>query len=902
MAYVEEHKWHSIDYKEVLTILKTSEKGLTEEEAKRRLEIYGPNELEEKKKSVIRMFIEQFTNFLIIILLISAAIAAIVNPSEWIDSAAIILIVLIMAIVGFWQEYSAEKTIEALKQLAPEYVTVLRDGEEKVILARELVPGDIIILKEGDKIPADARLIETLNLDIDESSLTGESTPVVKDAKVILPEDIPVSDRRNMVFMGTHVIRGKGKAVVVATGMRTEVGKIAKMIAEAPEEKTPLERELDYFGKVAGIIILGISGIVAFLDVFIAHQSVIDAILLAVALAVAAIPEGLPAIATAVLAIGAKRMAKRNALVKKLAAVEALGSCDVIASDKTGTITKGEMTVKKVVFYDAVYDVTGIGFEPKGEIIPREGSNSNALNNLLEYAAAHTSEDVKLVRENDEWKIKGSTTEGAALVLAYKGLSEKGVKEATEKYPLVGIIPFDRFRKRKTTIHRLSDSKYLIISSGAPELLLEICDKIVSSNGVIPLTDEIKKEMLRKIEDLAGNGYRTFAFAYSIVDTIDLKDVSERPENIERNLTFLAVLGIIDPPREGVKQAIEVAKRAGIKVIMVTGDHKLTAMAVGKMIGLEVSEDTVLEGRELDQMSDEELEEVIDKITIFARVTPEHKARIVKALKKRGHVVAMTGDGVNDAPALKLADIGIAMGIRGTDVAKEAAQLILLDDNFVTIVEAVREGRIIFENLKKPINYLLTCNFGEVAAVFGGELLGLPPIFRPIHLLWINVVTDSLPAVALGLEPPEPGIMERPPRKKHERFVTPRKLAYYTITGIILAFITLYMFISVFKPNDISSLIFAQTLAFTTIVLSEFGRALASRSENIPIWRLENNKWLWIALFISLLLQLLILYIPYFQEPFGVIPIPLYYYPLLIVLSLVILVVDEIRKALKINI
>jgi len=889
-------KWHSLSTSEVISRLSSSPNGLSEKEAKIRIGKFGFNEIIERKKSPTKMFFKQFTNFLIIILLIATVIAGLLG--EIIDALAILLIVLLMAIMGFIQEYKAEKTIEALKKLAAPTCKVLRDGEEKVVPARELVPGDIVILSEGDRVPADARLIETWNLEVDESPLTGESTPVAKDAKVTLPPETSVADRKNMVFMGTYVVKGKGKAVVVATGMNTEVGKIAQIIAETPEEKTPLERELDYFGKRIGIIILVICFIVFVMTLMLVRESWINALLLAIALAVAAIPEGLPAIATIVLAIGARRMAKKNALVKKLAAVEALGSCNVICSDKTGTITKGEMTVKKIAMLNSEYEVSGVGYEPKGEIKPlNPNNNKELLITLLKHIATHTHIDAKLVQENGKWTIRGSPTEGAALVLSCKGLGMNGVEEALKNYPLVKMIPFDRFRKRKTTIHNISGKKYLVISSGAPELLLERCNRIVDGNQgkILELNNEIKKEIYDMIMRIASEGYRTYGFAYKIVS--DDKVLDEDVEVVENNLVFFAVLGIIDPPREGVKEAIEAAKKAGIKVVMVTGDHKLTAMAVARMIGLDVTEENVIEGVILDKLSDEEFERIVDRITVYARVTPEHKARIVKALKKKGYTVAMTGDGVNDAPALKLADIGVAMGIRGTDVAKEAAQLILLDDNFVTIVEAVREGRIIFENLKKPINYLLSCNFGEVASIFGAELLGLPPILRPIHLLWVNVTTDALPAIALGLEPPEPGIMEKPPRSKSDRFITNRKLAYYTAMGILIAILV----ITVFNATLSRGLAFAQTMAFTALVFSEFGRALASRSEVLSAFKLPNNKWLWPALLASVSLQLLILYTPA-NIIFKVKPLPLECYIPILVVPLMIFIADELRKILKIRI
>jgi len=690
--------------------------------------------------------------------------------------------------------------------------------------------------------------------------------------------------------MGTYVARGRGKGVVVATGSNTELGKIARSIAEAKEEKTPLEIELDSFGRRIGLIILAIAAIVFVTSLVEGHTTVIESLMIAVALAVAAIPEGLPAVATAVLAIGAYRMARKNALVKKLAAVEALGSVDIICADKTGTITKGEMTVKVIRTASIECNVEGTGFVPQGRIVCNDGADLALLYKAL---AAHTILDAKLVKDGDNWVVKGSPTEGAALVLAYKALGDKGVEEAVNSLEVVKVYPFDRFRKRKSTVHRYGD-RYLVVVTGAPEVVLGLSRSIWTPNGEASLTAETRSRIVKSIEELASQGYRTFGVAYKVIDTYDEEWDHHK---VESDLTFFAVLGIIDPPREGVKEAVELAKRAGVRTIMITGDHKLTAIAVARMIGLDVDRGIVLEGRELDSMSDEELLQIVDKVVVYARVTPEHKARIVHLLKAKGYRVAMTGDGVNDAKALKEAHVGIAMGIRGTDVAKEAAQLVLMDDNYVTLVEAIKEGRIIFENLKKPINYLLTCNMGEVATVFGAQLLNLVPPLEPIHLLWINVVTDALPAVALGVEPAEPDIMMRPPRGPGERFITRRKLVYYVTMGSLMALVTLWLYLLYYGID----LRLARTVAFTSLVLSEFGRGLASRSENRPFWKLQTNKWLIIALLASLALQLIALYTP-LTVVFHTTPLELSTWLLLSISPLVLLLVDEVRKLLRIRI
>ncbi len=884
-----ETPWHSLPVSEVVKVLGTDlVYGLARDEVLRRLSLYGLNEIAVKRRSPILMFLRQFTSFLVLILLAATAISAALG--EVIDALAIALIVLMMGTFGFVQEYRSEKTLEALRKLATPYCRVIRDGTELEIPVTELVPGDIVLVREGDRVPADIRLTEADELEVNESSLTGESTPVEKDPNSVLDPTVPVAERVNMLFMGTYVVRGRGRGIVVATGVKTELGRIAKAVAEAKEEKSPLELELDYFGRRVGLIVIAIAAVVFITSIIEGWAGLLESFMVSVALAVAAIPEGLPAIATAVLAIGAYRMSKKRALVRRLSAVETLGAVDVICADKTGTITKGEMTVKVVRLSSTECLVEGVGYTPTGRIGCRDSVD---ISQLLKMLASHTSTDVKLVREGSEWVIKGPPTEGAALVLAYKGLSEEGVRRALEELPIVKVYPFDRFRKRKTTIHRYGD-KYLAIVTGAPEILLQLSKYVHRDGSAVELDGTTRYSIARGIEELASQGYRTLGIAYRILDSFS-SDLEV--DEVERDLTFYAVLGIIDPPREGITEAIALARKAGVKTIMITGDHKLTAMAVAKMIGLDVNRGLALEGVDLDKMSDKDLVEVVDKVVVYARVTPEHKARIVRALKAKGYRVAMTGDGVNDAPALKEAHIGIAMGIRGTDVAKEASQLVLLDDNYVTIVEAIKEGRTIFENLKKPINYLLSANMGEVATIFGSQLLLMPPPLEPIHLLWINVVTDALPAAALGVEPPEPGLMDRPPRAPNERFINRRKLVYYIVMGSLIGITAL----AIFRTYFTHSVALARTAAFTAIVLTEFGRALSSRSENISFWKLPMNKWLLPALLASLGLQLLTIYTP-LSTVFKTMPLPLDVWPLIALAPLVVLLADELRKLLGIRI
>lgn len=882
--------WHSMPISEVLKALNTSEEGLKEADAVERLSKYGFNELISRKKSVINLFVKQFTNFLVLILIIATVVAALLG--ELVDSIAILIIVLLMGVSGFLQEYRAEKAVEALKKLTTPEVKVVREGKVVVIPSTHLVPGDIVLLSEGDKVPADLRLIESEDLRVDESPLTGESEPVLKDHSKVLPVDTELHSRVNMVFMGTYVYSGKGKGVVVATGMKTELGKIAEKLAEVKEKKTLLEEELDRFGRRLGLVLIGISAVVFITSLIHVHMAVIDALLLSIALAVAAIPEGLPAIVTSVLAIGAYRMSKKNVIVRELGAIETLGACDVIATDKTGTITKGEMTVKKVWIGFKEFEVSGQGYEPKGEVLlNNEVVYVNEVKTLSEFLALHTKNDVELTFTDGLWRVKGSPTEGSALVLTYKVLGKDYVDKLDTK--LVKTYPFDRFRKRKTTVHSLG-SRFLIVSSGAPELLLNISSKLRLNGVEVPLDEGLKERIRNYVDSIASQGFRTYGVAYKIVD--DFKKDSE-VEEVEKNLTFFAVLGIVDPPREGVREAIEELRKAGIKVIMITGDHKLTAEAVGRMIGLENGE--VLEGADLDRMSDEELSSIVEKVSIYARTTPEHKRRIVKALQSKGHVVAMTGDGVNDALALKEADLGIAMGLRGTEVAKEVSKLVIRDDNFVTIATAVKEGRIIFENLKKPINYLLPANLGEVSTILFAELAGFQTPLTPIQLLWINVTTDALPALALSMEPPEPDIMLRPPRKRNTSFLTTRKLIYFTLLGALIGITNLTIFS--WGLNVLGERI-ARTLVYMAIGMSEFARALASRSEVRSFLYRPFNLWIIPSVIASLTLLLITVYVEPLQQIFQTTSITpeLLYIPL--IASLPILLIDEFRKKFRLKI
>lgn len=893
--------WHSLSIDEIVKTLKTNvEKGLDEREVAERLNKYGYNVIEEvKKKSLIQIFLSQFKSFLVMILLVATAISLILG--EFKDAIVIFIIVFLMAILGFIQEYRAEKTVEALKKLTAPKAKVIRRGIVKIIEAQNIVPGDIVVLEEGDRIPSDLRLLETFNLYVDESSFTGESVPVSKNADLILSEKTPIHDRKNMVFMGTFVVRGKGKGVTVATGMNTELGRIAKAVQEAPKEKTPLQKNLDDLGRKLGLIFVLVSAVVFALGYLKGLGSIFELLITSVALAVAVIPEGLPAIVTIILALGVWKMARRNAIVKRLAQVETLGAATVICSDKTGTITKNEMTVKKVVLPSFLtIDVTGVGYDIKGNL--KIGNNNVEIKELpkefhllLETMILCNNAQLRKLRGKTE--VIGDPLEISLLILAEKaGVDTNKTKMLRER---VHEIPFDSIRKMMSTINKSSDGKLILCSKGAPEVILSKSKYALINGKPVELTSELRNRLLKEVDEYASQALRVLAAAYRELSSYEIKNLSKiREEDLEKELVFLGFVGIIDPPREEVYEAISKAKRAGIKVVMVTGDHKSTALAIAKEIGLDVENKLVITGKELDEMMDEELEKIINDVIVFARVSPSHKVRVVKALKKKGHIVAMTGDGVNDAPALKMADIGVAMGKRGTDVAREAADLILLDDNFSTIVKAIEEGRVIYDNVKKPIRYLLSANMGEVSTILLGEILGLPLILRPTQILWINLITDSFPALALGVEPPEPNIMDRPPRKPHEKILVRKTLFYIITIGIVMAILGLMLYLR-FLSVDLA---YARTIVFTFLVASQLFYALSARSPNSLLYRigLLTNKNMIYAFLIGVLLQLAATYL--FPDAFGSKPLTLIDFTLAFAIATSILLFDEIRKAVKVKI
>src|SRR3989338_6404490 len=834
---------HSKEIKEVFRELNSNNEGLSQAEAEKRLQEYGLNEIKEAKKiSPIKIFLNQFNSVVVYNLIAALVISLFIG--ERIDAIVIGIILILNAVFGFIQEYKAEKSIEALKKLASLKATVIRDGKEKNIDAKLLVPGDILKLETGDKLPADARLFEIINLETQEAALTGESTPVSKELK-LLPEKTSLADRINMVFSGTIITNGRGKAIVTGTGMKTEIGKIATLIQETEQEKTPLQKKLDQMGRFLGLITIIVS-VIVFLGGVFEGGNVLEFFIIAVALAVAAIPEGLPAIVTIGLALGTQRMVKRHALIRKLPSVETLGSTTVICTDKTGTLTKNEMTVKKIYSNGKIIDITGSGYDKKGEFLHKSKKiDANEIELLLKAGSLNNNSSLT------DGNVIGDPTEAALIVSAEKALLARESLE--KKHPRIHEIPFTSERKLMTTIHDFKGEK-IAFSKGAPEVVLNLCDSIYQNGKVRKLTEADKKEILEINREFANDALRVLGFAFKTV--IDAK-------RAEKNLTFLGLQGMIDPPREEVKEAIEKCRKAGIKVVMITGDHEITAKAIGKAIGIEGKS---LAGEQLEKI--QELEKIVEDSAIYARVNPEPKKKIVDALKKRGHIVAMTGDGVNDAPALKKADIGIGMGITGTDVAKEASAMILTDDNFASIVNAIEEGRGIYDNIKKFVEYLLSSNLGEILTLFVAIILGFSLPVTALMILWINLVTDGLPALALSIDPVEPNIMERKPRNPKERIISNSIIARMLIVGFTMMLGTLIVF-KLYNPEE--NLAYAQTMAFATLMIFQMFNVLNCRSEFNSLFKVGifTNMKLWGAIIISILMQVLVIQTSVMEKVFN---------------------------------
>ena len=857
---------------DVLKELNVAAGGLSSSEAKRRLEQYGLNEIrEEKKISPLKIFISQFKSVVIWILIAAVIISAILG--EYVDAVVIAVILALIAVLGFIQEYKAEKAIDALKKLASLKATVKREGKKIDIDAKEIVPGDILILEIGDKVPADARVIASFNLEIQEAALTGESTPVKKITDA-LPEKIALADRKNMVYSGTIVTSGRGEAVVTGTGMQTEIGRIATLIQEVETEETPLQKKLNQLGKWLGAITIVIAAIV-FITGVIKGGKVLEFLIVAVSLAVAAVPEGLPAVVTISLAIGTTRMLKRHALIRKLPSVETLGSTTVICTDKTGTLTVNQMTVKKLFVNGKIVEVTGSGYESKGDFIFNgKKAESEEIDLLLVIGALNNDAEIK------ENKVIGDPTEGALIVSAAKaGLLQD---DLIEKYSRVGETGFTSERKMMTTIHKIG-KKEIAYSKGAPDVLIAKCSHFLINGKVKKLAKEDKDKILQMNREFAQQALRVLAFAYNPAP-------SKAPE---KDMVFVGLQAMMDPPREEVKLAIEKCKTAGIKIVMITGDHEITAKAVAKEIGLEGKSIT---GQQLDEIKN--LEDAVEDIAIYARVNPEHKIRIVDALKKKGHVVAMTGDGVNDAPALKKADIGIAMGITGTDVSKEASAMILTDDNFASIVNAVEEGRGTYDNIRKYFAFLISGNIAEVLIIFLGIIFGLPLPMTATQILLINLVTDGLPALALSADPFEPNAMTKKPRKSNEPIWT-RLNAFIITYPLILTIASLSIFSwFYFRRGD---LLAAQTAVFLTLGMSELYQSFTCRSTIYPVFKVGpfKNKYLLLAVGTSIAVILASIFIPSVGKYLDMAPLTIWQFLAVTLIASAPSISIEISKSLR---
>ncbi len=913
-----------------------TEVGLSEAEAARRLEHYGPNRLEETKgESLLVKFLNQFKDFMTLILIVAAIISGFMG--DWVEAVVIIAIVVVNAVLGVYQEGQAEQAVAALQQMASPQARVLRGGKQQMIDSAKLVPGDIVMLEAGDIVPADIRLLSSTNLKAEEASLTGESVPVEKDYQFQATGKVGIGDRENVLYSSTSVTYGRGRGLIAGTGSHTEIGRIAGHIQSIEAEQTPLQENLNKLGKTLGIMVLAICAVV-FIVGIIRGGDVLDMFISAVALAVAAIPEGLNVVTTIVLALGMQRMAERHAIVKKLLAVETLGSVDVICSDKTGTLTQNEMTVTRIYAGSDIYEVSGVGYEPRGEITldgAKPGSYNPVLTRLFEVATLCNDADLQK-SASGSYSILGDPTEGAMLTVAGKaGITED---ELHKQYPKTGELPFDSDRKMMSVFHEgFPEAKVLSLTKGAPDIILSRSTTEMTPDGERPLTDSRRVEILSANTAFAQTALRVLAFAYK-------KHDATNTDEAETDMTFVGLMGMIDPARPEAKEAIALCTRAGIRAVMITGDHKDTAVAIARDLGLMQEGFDAMTGAELDELSEAELAEVVEHTAVYARVSPEHKVRIVAALRKNGHIASMTGDGVNDAPALKQADIGVAMGITGTEVAKSTADMILTDDNFATIVSAVSEGRVIFSNIRKFVTFLLSCNMGEVLVIFLSTMI-LGPTFAPlspIQLLWLNLVTDSFPALALGSEMPEADIMDRPPRSKKESIINRDMLEQVAVQAVAI-FVCIFIAFNIgraFYPDwvlnddghvinqageviehkgdynelalEVDEFSFipkagtrpshgAETLAFATLIMAELLRAYSSRSDRYSVFKigLFSNKAMVKATILSFALLLVVLYVPILETIFEVVPPTLMDWAVIVPLMLIPFFIGELYKAIR---
>jgi P-type Ca2+ transporter type 2C len=891
-----DHDWHSRQLEDVYTALDTSDRGLDPAEARERLEREGPNEIEaEEGISPLRIFIEQYKPALIWVLIVAAAVMVFVGHT--IDAAVIAGVIVFITVFGFFQDYRAEQSIQALKEMSTTYALVRRGGEKTEIDAANVVPGDVIFVESGDIVPADARIVEESNLSVDEAALTGESVGVSKKVGEV-DEDTSLAERENMLYKDTVVERGSGMAVVVETGPTSEIGQIATALGEAEDRDTPFQAEMDRLGKLIALGVIGIVSIIALTELVIGDTPPLQVFLTTVGIAVSAVPEGLPAVVTLSLALGARRMAEKNALVRRLPIVEALGSVDVICTDKTGTLTEEEMTVQRIVANRETYEVTGSGYDVEGEfLLDAEPVDEERIAEVLRCGMLCNNVDVG-TRERDgddaedtaadarvgERTYLGDSTEIALFVAAQKAGFDHD--KLDEEYPRIGEVDFTSARKRMTTVHETPDGETVAYMKGAPETVIERCDRELVDGEIVDLSDERRRELEAQNESFAEDALRVMGFAYR--PDVPESRARNPDEDVEQEMVFLGLQGMLDPPRPEVPDALAGCLDAGISIVMITGDNAVTARAVGEEVGLRSA--TVVTGPELEEMSDEELREVVDDVDIFARTSPDHKTRILQTLQSKGHTVAMTGDGVNDAPAVKNADVGIAMGIRGTDVTEQASDIVLLDDNFATIRDAVRGGRRIFDNVRKFVNYLLSGNGGEVTMIFTGTLAGLGLVITPIQVLWINVVTDGIPALTMGVDPAAEDVMERDPRPPDEGVITERIVA--SIVGIaifmticLLPLFTLNFYGELIPGYDVTGALLgwspgyevgrelAQTMVFTGFVVFEIVRIQAIRYRyGLGLF---SNNWLVAAVGIAFTLQLLVLYTSTGQLLFDVEPLAL---------------------------
>jgi Ca2+-transporting ATPase len=881
-AAAEATAWHTLAAAEVQARLRTGPVGLTAAEAAERLARHGPNELQSLgRESAWRTLLSQFQNVLILILLAGTVLSAALGHT--LEAAVITVIVLFAVLLGFIQEYRAGRALEALRRLAAPAAHVLRDGHEVTVPSREVVPGDLVLLRAGDRVPADARVVQAVTLSADEAALTGESTAVEKSVAALADPRLPLGDRHNMVFAGTLITHGRGQAVVVATGMGTQVGDIARLVETVEAGRTPLQRDLDRLGASLGKAALVVVA-VTFVAGLVRGLPLLDMFMFGIALAVAVVPEALPAVVTISLAIGVRRMVARHALVRRLTIVETLGSTSVICSDKTGTLTRNEMTVREVWTEGRLVHVGGVGYQPVGEIV-EDGRPVEAFDTFIRLVrAAALASDARVVERERRWEVEGDPTEGALVVLAMKvGLA---VDEAAAAMPRVGEIPFTSERRRMTTLHETGEG-VVAYSKGAAEEVLAACEASAAAGAAAPL-DRPQRDEIRAVEQrMAAEGLRVLAVAMK---------TNASTADAEIDMTFLGLVGMMDPPRAEARDAVATCEVAGIRPVMITGDHPVTASTVARELGL-LKEGRVVSGRELETLSDADLERDVEAISVYARVSPADKLRVVTAWQRRGAVVAMTGDGVNDAPALKKADVGVAMGISGTDVSKEAAGMTLLDDNFASIVAAVEEGRVVFGNIKKYLMYLLSCNVGEIILLAGAVLVGLPPPLAVVQILYVNLATDGLPALALAVDPPEPDLMRRRPRDPRVGLFTRPALALLIVAGVWSALVNAGLFATMLgagRPVEE-----AMAMTFTALVLIQFFNAYNFRSDRLSIVvRPFANRWLNIAIVWELALLAVVVYTPFLQGPFGTFSLSLADWALTSALAFTVVPVLEVVKAL----